>query len=100
VNWPIGTGDGVRVHGDDRRPQEARSTGRCDVVVSGVTPAARFLDADVYDSKGHLVAQFAANATASPARRSSAAPMAGSKSGWRRARARQWLPTAASNATR
>src|SRR5712671_3914092 len=30
--------------------------GRCDVVVSGVTPAARFWTLTLYDSKGHLVA--------------------------------------------
>src|SRR5258708_2742044 len=52
---PIGTGDGVAFSAttDDRkRPLD----GRCDVVVSGVTPAARFWTLTLYDSKGHLVA--------------------------------------------
>ena len=52
---PIGTGDGVAFTAttdDGRRPLD----GRCDVVVSGVTPAARFWTLTLYDSKGHLVA--------------------------------------------
>ena len=52
---PIGTGDGIAftARADDRkRPLD----GRCDVVVSGVTPAARFWTLTLYDSKGHLVA--------------------------------------------
>ena len=52
---PIGTGDGVAFSAttDDRnRPLD----GRCDVVVSGVTPAARFWTLTLYDRKGHLVA--------------------------------------------
>jgi hypothetical protein len=52
---PIGTGDGVAFSAttDDRkRPLD----GRCDIVVSGVTPAARFWTLTLYDSKGHLVA--------------------------------------------
>ena len=52
---PIGTGDGVAftARADDRRrPLD----GRCDVVVSGVTPAARFWTLTLYDSKGRLVA--------------------------------------------
>src|ERR1700745_3754807 len=52
---PVGTGDGVAFSAtsDDRkRPLD----GRCDVVVSGVTPAARFWTLTLYDSKGHLVA--------------------------------------------
>ena len=52
---PIGTGDGVAFSAttDDRkRPLD----GRCDVVVSGVTPAARFWTLTLYDSKGRLVA--------------------------------------------
>ena len=52
---PIGTGDGIAftATADDRnKPLD----GRCDVVVSGVTPAARFWTLTLYDSKGHLVA--------------------------------------------
>ena len=56
---PVGTGDGVAFTAttDDRkRPLD----GRCDVIVSGVTPAARFWTLTLYDEKGHLVAEFAA----------------------------------------
>jgi hypothetical protein len=52
---PLGAGDGVAfvATADDRkRPLD----GRCDVVVSGVTPAARFWTLTLYDQKGHLVA--------------------------------------------
>ena len=52
---PIGTGDGVAfvARADDRnRPLD----GRCDVIVSGVTPPARFWTLTLYDRKGHLVA--------------------------------------------
>src|SRR5256714_13356917 len=52
---PVGTGDGVAFSAttDDRkRPLD----GRCDVVVSGVTPAARFWTLTLYDQKGRLVA--------------------------------------------
>jgi hypothetical protein len=52
---PIGTGDGVAFSAtkdDHNRPLD----GRCDVVVSGVTPAARFWTLTLYDRKGHLVA--------------------------------------------
>ena len=52
---PIGTGDGIAftTRADDRkRPLD----GRCDVVVSGVTPPARFWTLTLYDGKGHLVA--------------------------------------------
>jgi hypothetical protein len=52
---PIGTGDGIAftTRLDDRkRPLD----GRCDVVVSGVTPPARFWTLTLYDGKGHLVA--------------------------------------------
>jgi hypothetical protein len=52
---PIGTGDGVAfaATADDRKKP---LDGRCDVVVSGVTPAARFWTLTLYDTKGHLVA--------------------------------------------
>ncbi|MBB5047807.1 hypothetical protein HNR60_002564 [Rhodopseudomonas rhenobacensis] len=52
---PIGTGDGIAFTAtadDDKRPLD----GRCDVVVSGVTPAARFWTLTLYDPKGQLVA--------------------------------------------
>lgn len=52
---PVGTGDGVAFTAstdDNKRPLD----GRCDVVVSGVTPAARFWTLTLYDTKGHLVA--------------------------------------------
>ena len=52
---PIGTGDGVAfttASDDKKKPLD----GRCDVVVSGVTPPARFWTLTLYDRKGHLVA--------------------------------------------
>ncbi|UWU95290.1 DUF1214 domain-containing protein [Bradyrhizobium sp. CB1015] len=52
---PIGTGDGVAFTAttDDRKKA---LDGRCDVIVSGVTPPARFWTLTLYDRKGHLVA--------------------------------------------
>lgn len=52
---PIGTGDGVAFTAtadEKKKPLD----GRCDVVVSGVTPPARFWTLTLYDRKGHLVA--------------------------------------------
>ncbi len=52
---PIGQGDGVAflaTTDDKKKPLD----GRCDVVVSGVTPAARFWTLTLYDQKGRLVA--------------------------------------------
>src|SRR2546429_3279216 len=52
---PIGTGDGIAFSAttdDKRKPLD----GRCDVVVSGVTPAARFWTLTLFDPKGQLVA--------------------------------------------
>jgi hypothetical protein len=52
---PIGTGDGVAftaTRDDKKKPLD----GRCDVIVSGVTPPARFWTLTLYDRKGHLVA--------------------------------------------
>ena len=52
---PIGTGDGVAfttASDDKKKPLD----GRCDVVLSGVTPPARFWTLTLYDGKGHLVA--------------------------------------------
>src|ERR1700751_3057942 len=53
---PIGTGDGIAftARADDKRKA---LDGRCDVVVSGVTPAARFWTLTLYDTKGRLVAK-------------------------------------------
>lgn len=52
---PIGTGDGIAFTArvDDGKRQ---LDGRCDVVVSGVTPAARFWTLTLYDPTGQLVA--------------------------------------------
>jgi hypothetical protein len=52
---PIGSGDGVAFFartGDARRPLD----GRCDVVVAGNTPQARFWTLTLYDPEGRLVA--------------------------------------------
>jgi hypothetical protein len=52
---PIGTGDGVAfttASDDKKKPLD----GRCDVVLSGVTPPARFWTLTLYDGKGHVVA--------------------------------------------
>ena len=52
---PIGTGDGIAFTAradDKKKPLD----GRCDVVVSGVTPAARFWTLTLYDNRGRLVA--------------------------------------------
>lgn len=51
---PIGAGDGVAFAAtrDDRK---RTLDGRCDVVVSGITPPARFWTLTLYDSKGRLV---------------------------------------------
>ena len=52
---PIGAGDGVAFAAttDDKN---TALDGRCDVVVSGVTPPARFWTLTLYDREGHLVA--------------------------------------------
>lgn len=52
---PIGTGDGVAFTATADGEKKALD-GRCDVVVSGVTPPARFWTLTLYDRKGHLVA--------------------------------------------
>lgn len=52
---PVGTGDGIAFSAatdDAKRPLD----GRCDIVVSGVTPPARFWTLTLYDPKGQLVA--------------------------------------------
>ena len=52
---PVGTGDGVLFTAN--RDDAGRALdGRCDVVVKGVTPAARFWTMTIYDTKGQLVA--------------------------------------------
>jgi hypothetical protein len=52
---PIGSGDGVAFYAqaDDRG---RAFDGRCDVVVSGTTPPARYWTLTLYDRDGHLVA--------------------------------------------
>ena len=52
---PVGSGDGVAflARADDNGQT---LDGRCDVVVSGVTPAARFWTLTLYDTRGQLVA--------------------------------------------
>lgn len=52
---PIGAGDGItfRATTDDAGK---KLDGRCDVVVSGVTPPARFWTLTIYDTKGKLIA--------------------------------------------
>jgi hypothetical protein len=52
---PVGSGDGVSFHA---RTDDAGYTldGRCDVLVSGITPPARFWTITLYDGDGHLVA--------------------------------------------
>jgi hypothetical protein len=52
---PIGTGDGIAFTAS-RDDRNRALDGRCDVVVSGVTPPARFWTLTLYDNKGHLVA--------------------------------------------
>ncbi|MDB5619951.1 DUF1214 domain-containing protein [Tardiphaga sp.] len=51
---PIGTGDGVAFTATTDDSKKLLD-GRCDVVVSGVTPAARFWTLTLYDTKGRLV---------------------------------------------
>ncbi|MGY4478053.1 DUF1214 domain-containing protein [Bradyrhizobium sp. USDA 3364] len=52
---PIGTGDGIAFSAT-RDDKDKPLDGRCDIVVSGVTPAARFWTLTLFDRKGHLVA--------------------------------------------
>jgi len=91
---PVGTGDGVAFQAstdDKKRPLD----GRCDVVVSGVTPAARFWTLTLYDTKGHLVANSLQRYGFT-----SQEIVRGSDGGFEvrvasRSRAGNWLPTAA-----
>ena len=52
---PVGLGDGVSfsAQGDDKGKF---FDGRCDVLVAGITPTARFWTLTLYNSDGHLVA--------------------------------------------
>jgi len=55
---PIGLGDGIAFFArsdDARRPFD----GRCDVVVKGTTPPARFWTITLYDPEGRLIANLA-----------------------------------------
>jgi hypothetical protein len=52
---PIGTGDGITFTATTDDTKKVLD-GRCDVVVSGVTPAARFWTLTLYDTRGRLVA--------------------------------------------
>ena len=52
---PVGTGDGVMFTATKDDSGRALN-GQCDVVVKGVTPAARFWTMTIYDTKGQLVA--------------------------------------------
>lgn len=52
---PVGSGDGLTFYArtdDQKHPLD----GRCDVVLSGTTPQARFWTLTLYDSEGKLVA--------------------------------------------
>lgn len=51
---PVGTGDGVTFTATQDDAGHVLD-GRCDVVVKGVTPAARFWTLTLYDPKGQLV---------------------------------------------
>jgi hypothetical protein len=91
---PVGTGDGVAflaTTDDKKRPLD----GRCDVVISGVTPAARFWTLTLYDPKGRLVAN-----TLQRYGFTSQELVRGSDGGFEvrvasRSRAGNWLPSAA-----
>lgn len=51
---PIGTGDGIAFVAT-RDDDGAALDGRCDVVVSGITPQARYWTLTVYDLEGQLI---------------------------------------------
>jgi hypothetical protein len=52
---PVGSGDGVAFYASTDDAGESLD-GRCDVLVSGITPQARFWTLTLYDPEGHLVA--------------------------------------------
>jgi hypothetical protein len=52
---PVGSGDGVAFYARADDSGQALD-GRCDVLLSGITPQARFWTLTLYDFEGHLVA--------------------------------------------
>jgi hypothetical protein len=52
---PVGTGDGIAFTANTDDAKKLLD-GRCDVIVRGVTPAARFWTLTLYDTKGRLIA--------------------------------------------
>ena len=75
---PVGIGDGITFTAtvdDDGHPLD----GRCDVVVQGTTPPARYFTLSLYTT-GPPAAPTPSTATASPVRNWSATAMASSKS--------------------
>ena len=52
---PVGSGDGVAFYAHTDDADEVLD-GRCDVLVSGITPQARFWTLTLYDPEGRLVA--------------------------------------------
>src|SRR5437764_3147287 len=52
---PVGSGDGVAFYARTDNDGESLD-GRCDVLVSGITPQARFSTLNLYDPDGRLVA--------------------------------------------
>ena len=52
---PVGSGDGVAFYASMDDAGESLD-GRCDVLVSGITPQARFWTLTLYDTEGRLVA--------------------------------------------
>jgi hypothetical protein len=52
---PVGSGDGVAFYARNDDAGESLD-GRCDVLVSGITPQARFWTLTLYDPQGRLVA--------------------------------------------
>lgn len=90
---PVGAGDGITFTATKDDSGRALD-GRCDVVVKGVTPAARFWTLTIYDMKGQLVAN-----TLQRYGFTSQEIVRGSDGGFEirmtsRARAGNWLPTA------
>jgi hypothetical protein len=89
---PIGSGDGITFYArtdDAARPLD----GRCDVVLSGTTPQARFWTLTLYDPEGKLVANSVQrNGFTSQELIRSASGMFGITVG-PRARPGNWLPT-------
>ena len=90
---PVGSGDGIAFqarHDDQGAPLD----GRCDVVLSGMTPQARYWTHHALRSGRRPGAQLACSGTASPATRSCGAPTARSRSrSAPRSRPGNWLPT-------